>query len=127
MIRSVTLILGLAILWTVIARAGIELRFDGRSRLTAAVSADRVDDLMTRRGRDDLPLHRSRVVTRVWYVGAERQELDPYQLASLSHGWSWTVVALDAARVNALSADVEPEWGCPVASRRPRVSLHVGR
>ncbi|HQN97337.1 MAG TPA: TonB-dependent receptor [Thermoanaerobaculales bacterium] len=177
------------------ASAGIDWRPGGRGRLAITAYADRVDDLITRRGRDfpyenqdraelvglelearsgwrrvdlgleaavqqadfvesaqgleevpyvpeaafdadlgvavarrgDLRLHWAWVGTRVWYDGADRRELDPYQLLRVSLGWRWRGFALEAALDNALDADVEQEWGYPTAGRRLWVALHVGR
>jgi outer membrane cobalamin receptor len=177
------------------ASLGIDWRPDNRARLAAAFYADRVDDLITRLGRDlpyenqdqaelaglelsarqswrrvdaglevavlraelvestqeleEIPyvpdatfdadlgvtiarrgearLHWSWVGSRVWYDGAERRELDPYQLLRVSFGWRWPAFALEAALDNALDAAVEPEWGYPAAGRRLWISLHVGR
>jgi iron complex outermembrane receptor protein len=77
--------------------------------------------------RGEARLHWSWVGTRVWYDGAERRELDPYQLLRVSFGWSWPSFGLVAALDNTLDAAVEPEWGYPAAGRRLWVSLHVGR
>jgi outer membrane cobalamin receptor len=177
------------------ASAGIEWRPDDRAHLAATLYADRVDDLITRLGRDfpyenqdqaelaglelearrswqrvelglaaaiqraelvestqgleevpyvpdatldadlgvtiarrgDLRLHWSWVGTRVWYDGAERRELDPFELLRIGFRWSWTALALETSLENALDAAVEPEWGYPAAGRRLWVSLHVGR
>ncbi len=177
------------------ASLGIDWRPDDRARLAAAFYADRVDDVITRLGRDfpyenqdqaelaglelearrswqrvdlglaaaiqraelvestqgleEVPyvpdatldadlgvtiarrgearLHWSWVGTRVWYDGAERRELDPYQLLRVSFGWRWPAFAVEASLDNALDAAVEPEWGYPAAGRRLWVSLHVGR
>jgi iron complex outermembrane receptor protein len=77
--------------------------------------------------RGEARLHWSWVGTRVWYDGAERRELDPYQLLRVSFGWRWPAFAVEASLDNALDAAVEPEWGYPAAGRRLWVSLHVGR
>ena len=77
--------------------------------------------------RGDLRLHWTWVGNRVWYDGADRRELDPYQLLRLGFAWRWQAFALEAALSNALDADVEQEWGYPLAGRRLWVALHVGR
>lgn len=76
-------------------------------------------------GRGDLRLHWTWVGARVWYDGPERRELDPYDLLRLQVSWTWEVVSLELALSNALDADVEQEWGYPLAGRRLWASLHV--